>query len=341
MDIKTVEDWFENRTISSKTLERFGVTWDKNKITIPICDPNGKHIFNKYRRSPFIEEGPKYRYDKGATSALFGAHLIKDAHTVVICEGELDALALWSHGFEAVSTTGGAGTFDPRWADLLAGKKVIICYDNDTAGYKGALNVQAMLPDARIALLPEKSGVKDITDYLIWLRDNGKTFVALAEAFDQAMSYPMEEYMIPEKASERKDLKRQYVERIEWAYRIRRERTQYYLPTTFIDHYIEKQQELVQEIVREMKKARYKRPEGSEKSLAAAKLVPMTQYIKFDRQSFAVCPFHGEKTPSLHYILKSNKAYCFGACQKAYDVVDIVMNQRGCSLTEAVNFILS
>lgn len=334
----TVEEWFFRRTISADTLKQFSITWDADgRITIPVHSPSGTFLFNKYRRSPFSEEGPKYRYDKGATSALYGAQFIENSHPVIVCEGELDVLALRSHAFPAVSSTGGAGTFDPRWADILKGHRVIICYDNDDAGHRGALNVQSILPDATIALLPDKRNVKDITDYFMWLRDQGELDSKVSKMFDAGVSYPMEEFEIPEKKKDMQILKRKYLDRIEWAYKLRSQLGMH--STKFVDTYIEQQQQLVADVARTIKRGKYK--PGNEKSIPAAKAVPITNYMKFDRQGFAKCLWHNEDTPSLHYILKSNKVYCFGACQKAYDVIDVVMAQRNITFAEALDAVLN
>ena len=43
-------------------------------------------------------------------------------------------------GYNAVSSTGGAGTWKPEWAKLFAAvRSIIILYDNDAAGRDGAL----------------------------------------------------------------------------------------------------------------------------------------------------------------------------------------------------------
>ncbi len=122
-----VINWIKGRTLNFDTLSKFGVAWNGQSITIPVVDENGKKLFNKYRRDPRAEDGPKYRYDAGAKAALFGAQYIEGHDTIIVCEGEFDALAVYSHGFIAVSSTGGAGTFLPEWAKMLEGKKVVIC----------------------------------------------------------------------------------------------------------------------------------------------------------------------------------------------------------------------
>ncbi len=58
--------------------------------------------------------------------------------------------------------------------------------------------------------------------------------------------------------------------------------------------------------------------------------------IEINRQGFAVCPFHNEKTPSLK-IYDGNRGYsCFG-CGKSGDVISFVQSMYGLSFSEALS----
>ena len=91
---------------------------------------------------------------------------------VLVCEGELDALCAHSHDFNAVTGTNGASTFKPEWAAYIAelipaiDHGVIVCFDADEAGRKGASKAAAMLAEAglavRIAELPDGHDVNDV-----------------------------------------------------------------------------------------------------------------------------------------------------------------------------------
>lgn len=86
-------------------------------------------------------------------------------------------------------------------------------------------------------------------------------------------------------------------------------------------------------------KLRYVGIKFTNDKLMAAKQVPISDYLDFNSAGFARCLWHNEKTPSLHKITGKNKVYCFG-CGKTADIVDIVMEQNGCSLPEALKIIL-
>ncbi|WP_263841509.1 DUF3987 domain-containing protein [Salinibacter sp.] len=91
---------------------------------------------------------------------------------VIVCEGELDALSALSNGFNAVTGTSGARTFKEEWAQYIAGLKptrsfgVVVAFDGDEAGQKGARDAARMLSSAeaktRIASLPSGQDVNDV-----------------------------------------------------------------------------------------------------------------------------------------------------------------------------------
>jgi hypothetical protein len=101
-----------------------------------------------------------------------------------------------------------------------------------------------------------------------------------------------------------------------------------WLPTRFHDAYIDanRPQNRTNEQV-----SKYT---GDDKVLRA-KSYPITNLIEF-RQKKACCPWHNEKTPSLAYYPKTNTAYCFGGCGKAYDSIDAYRLKHGVGFVDAV-----
>ncbi len=168
VDKSTTKKWLHERGLTEEILTEARVEIQDNRIVIPIINPEGHVLFNKYRRAPHIEDGPKYTYETGAKSTLFGLNLIGDAEEVVLCEGELDALLLNGLGIAAVCSTGGAGTFKEEWFESLTGRKLFICFDNDEAGKKGMERIALMYPTIlKIPFPPELPEHADITDFII------------------------------------------------------------------------------------------------------------------------------------------------------------------------------
>lgn len=94
-----------------------------------------------------------------------------------ICEGPLDALAGISKGIPSVSGTGGASHFPGEWAQGFSGRAVVVIYDSDEAGRRGAERVASVLRTVArsvtvVDLAPERDDGYDLTD---WLRDGRTT----------------------------------------------------------------------------------------------------------------------------------------------------------------------
>lgn len=75
----------------------------------------------------------------------------------LICAGEKDMAVARSHGFNAITLTGGEMMLPRLHADFV-GRKVAICYDNDDAGLKGAKQLA-------LDLLPHAASVKVVTGF--------------------------------------------------------------------------------------------------------------------------------------------------------------------------------
>jgi len=90
---------------------------------------------------------------------------------IVIMEGEKDCILANQHGFNAVTITGGAGTFKPEWKDIFRDKDIVICYDIDEAGKVGARKIEQILlgvsRSIRVVDLPIEE--PDNADYTDWI----------------------------------------------------------------------------------------------------------------------------------------------------------------------------
>lgn len=102
---------------------------------------------------------------------LFHLPLIKKAvdqkKTIWVVEGEKDVENLQKRGFFATCNPGGAGKWLPEHTDTLRGaKEVVVCVDNDMAGYKHGVNVAEALEEAgvnvRVVAPPED--INDASD---------------------------------------------------------------------------------------------------------------------------------------------------------------------------------
>lgn len=118
-------------------LTRLRATKEKRWLMIPhLVDGTPRNA--KLRSIP--PDKKEFQRVEGCPTVLFNAGALKKHEEVILCEGEPDAIALWSHGFEnVVATTAGAGHLPAEAVDALATRKrVYIAYDTDHEGKVGA-----------------------------------------------------------------------------------------------------------------------------------------------------------------------------------------------------------
>lgn len=81
----------------------------------------------------------------GAEPCLFGWHLIDPkARSIAITEGEIDAMSLHQCGIPAMSVNAGAGNhqwIENDWEKLERFSEILVFFDNDEAGNKGAAEI--------------------------------------------------------------------------------------------------------------------------------------------------------------------------------------------------------
>ena len=176
-DIPEPLEYIIDRGFSGETLSEWEFGFDpmSNRIVFPVRDHEGKLVGFKGRA---WREGhqPKYlvlgdrpgrpaRYDfpcYHTSSVVFGLHKAKewgDGH-LIVCEGELNAIALWEKGFENAVAINGSNLSD-RQASLLRrhADTLTIFFDSDNAGTNGLEIVTDALKDfVRLRVVPEHEG---------------------------------------------------------------------------------------------------------------------------------------------------------------------------------------
>ena len=310
-ETQTFVAWLKDRGIKEEVLSTFGLTVSNHPdigpaLRIPIS-PDKRTA--KYRRHPLDDRKPKYLYDKGAKVSLFGADQLLSISDgpVIITEGELDALVCWSNNIPAVSSTGGALSFQEEWKSAFLGHDVYICYDNDEAGAEGMVRTLGYLPDAKVMFVPPINGVKDISDFV----SRGGDLHALMET-----------------AVHFKDITEVEADN--------RKRWAQYQQQPFHQKYIDKHREQRHRAQNQSGRGQTPRKYVKGDRVLRAKEYPMTKLVDLQKNK-ACCLWHTEKTPSLHYYEKTNSAYCFGGCGRTYDSIDAYMKVHNVGFTKAVD----
>jgi len=168
------ESLAKNRSLPSQCFKQHRMVFNPNNNTfmLPIYDAEGKNIWDIRNY-----DGKKFMSLSGCNVGLFGWDQIHESNTVYIVEGEWDKMALEVMLQEkeekaVVVSTPGAQTFKATWTQYFSKMNVIVCFDNDDAGKKGANKVYKTLKSTvksiKFVHWPEKKkDGYDVRDFLI------------------------------------------------------------------------------------------------------------------------------------------------------------------------------
>ena len=150
------------RSISKETLDYVGIKQGIKENGESVCfeykNELGEHITNKYRFIS-LKANPKMKFEaKTNINTLFNMDKIDVTKPLLITEGEFDCLSAIESGFKnAVSIPSGVNSTNQwittNWTWLEQFEEVIIWFDNDEAGIKGAREVFNRLPNASVKIV--------------------------------------------------------------------------------------------------------------------------------------------------------------------------------------------
>jgi len=125
----------------------------------------------KYRILPAYQDKYPERFEResGCESVLFNHDALAKHEEIILASGESDALALLTLGFEnVVATTVGETSLPPSGVDALSKKtRVLIPFDSDETGQKGAREIGKRIGFDRTWLVTLPVGVHDVNDFLM------------------------------------------------------------------------------------------------------------------------------------------------------------------------------
>lgn len=171
-------DYWSKRGISESTTKRFRlgkyrddykeVTWN----TIPIF-LNGQ-FYNFQLRTDDPEKMIRYYY-RGLGPTPFNFDIMSITDNIIICEGPTDCIRLSQEGVPCVSHNSGATGWRSEWFSyFIKQKKVIVLYDNDEAGVKGAKKVAENLGTYRTKIYTFRDFEKQGYDVINYFNDGNK-----------------------------------------------------------------------------------------------------------------------------------------------------------------------
>lgn len=191
--------FFESRGISNNTLLRFNVT-----EAVEWMPQHGKEVpvicFNYYRGTELVNikfRGPEksFKLAKDAELIFYNLPAIENEKTVVIVEGEIDALSLYeSKVYPVVSVPNGASKgnqkleyLDNCWQAFEGAEKIVLCVDNDEPGEALKQELARRLGKDRCYTVTYPENCKDANEVLI---KHGPE--AVKSIIDGAQLWPLE-----------------------------------------------------------------------------------------------------------------------------------------------------
>lgn len=167
--VSRVRDWLMSRGLEERTINDFKIAEQKKGDKWYAIFPylrEGVLVNTKYRNP---DEKKDMRQEGGAEPCLFGWHLIEPKTRVIaITEGEIDCMTLHQAGIPSLSVNAGANNhqwIDSDWDRLERFSEILICFDDDEQGNKGAQEVIRRLGIERCKRV--KFPEKDANEYLI------------------------------------------------------------------------------------------------------------------------------------------------------------------------------
>ena len=185
-------EYLKSRGICEATAQIYSIGDDgKGNIAFPYIR-GGAQVAVKYRPARKVKDGERkmWREEGTDTTTLFGMQTVS-GETLVICEGEIDAMALYEAGIKNVVSVPN-GCEDLNWVEanfkwLDSFKTIILCGDNDEPGRDMILNLIPKLGEWRVKVASLPENCKDANEALF---KHGKE--KLKNLIDEAQEVPLE-----------------------------------------------------------------------------------------------------------------------------------------------------
>jgi len=164
--------------IADSVIDSHVIGWSCKRITIPVFTRDRDVAFFRFAKAPEDKSAsPNVLSEIGSSADLYGWDtLAREPHTVIICESEFDRLALESHAYAAVSSTGGANVFLPEWTPAFQKiPRIFICFASNPASQRATAHVKTLIPKASIVTLPD--GISEKAGITKFFGELGKTRV--------------------------------------------------------------------------------------------------------------------------------------------------------------------
>lgn len=129
-------------------------------LAIPYITASQRVVSFKFRS---INQSVRQRFmkDPGDPARIFNTRALVNARSVVITEGELDAVAASQCGLTAVAIPG-ATMWKPEWGRIFRNRVVTVFADGDEAGAQFAERLSSALYGIRVVQMPDGEDVNSM-----------------------------------------------------------------------------------------------------------------------------------------------------------------------------------
>lgn len=145
------------RLTSIGVLRESGHEHMTGSLVVPLFDANASPVQAYGRKiTDGLRKGtPLHLYLSGPLSGIFNREAVAACDEIILCEAILDAMSFWAAGLCHVTASFGASNFTDEMRDALTAgyvKRVLVAYDRDEAGERGAGEVADVLARHGIAV---------------------------------------------------------------------------------------------------------------------------------------------------------------------------------------------
>jgi hypothetical protein len=122
----------------------------RGSLVIPITGAHGRvaNLYGRKIRDDLRAGTPDHLYLPGPHRGVFNLAAFAASDELILTEALIDALTFWTAGYRNVTSSYGAGGFTDELLEAITThriKRVLIAYDRDAAGEKGAAAVAQVL----------------------------------------------------------------------------------------------------------------------------------------------------------------------------------------------------
>jgi DNA primase catalytic core len=136
-------------------------------LVFPVVSEEGR-VTELYARSVKDNSRIKHLYLKGPHAGVWNERAFKVYDSVILCEGIIDALSLFHHGFKNVSCLYGLNGFTDEIRAAIRGngiRKLHFAFDNEDRAKEKAAEYAKEFPSLTSKWIRLPDGVKDVNEY--------------------------------------------------------------------------------------------------------------------------------------------------------------------------------